>query len=307
MNSNREVSIALCTYNGARFLEEQLESVLGQDYPFITEIVCLDDNSTDATWAILKSYAEKYPIFKIERNEQNLGFTKNFEKAFGLTTKPLVAVCDQDDVWVKDKISKLVNALCDNLMAYSDNEYIDEEGQSLNKNFSDYRRLTTITSCLNFTLFNGISGHTLLFDRKLLTYTLPFRMDVPYDFWLAFHAAQYGIIPYVAEPLVKYRQHSNNVIGGMGHDGDRVIQSKKERIEETGKRINIFAQYVAPHLKRERWVLRELGKSYDDRSVVMRLKRFWIFLIYGDDIQLLKRKSKFMKKLYCFKAVWKYL
>ena len=76
-----KVSIALCTNNGERFLREQLESILNQDYDNIDEIICVDDNSKDTTWEILKEYAAEYQKFKIYRNLSNLGFVKNYEKA----------------------------------------------------------------------------------------------------------------------------------------------------------------------------------------------------------------------------------
>ena len=153
-NQLPEVSIALCTYNGELFLHEQIESILNQDYANISEIICVDDNSTDDTWKILQEYAGKYSNFKIFRNSSNLGFIRNFEKALTLTSKKFIAIADQDDIWYPNKISKLVRAIGENFMAYSDNEYIGSDGITLGKKFSDFRRLSTCTSCLNFVLYN---------------------------------------------------------------------------------------------------------------------------------------------------------
>ena len=181
-NLQPEVSIAICTYNGERFLPEQLESIINQDYKNITEIICVDDNSTDGTWQILNEYAKKYNIFKLFQNKSNLGYIKNFEKALTLANKPFIAIADQDDIWHSNKITKLVNAIGNNYMSYSDNEYIDLNGNPLGKKFSDYRNLKTCTSCLNFALFNAISGHTLLINRDLLNYALPFNPEIPHDY-----------------------------------------------------------------------------------------------------------------------------
>jgi glycosyltransferase involved in cell wall biosynthesis len=305
VNLQPEVSIAMCTYNGERFLLEQLESILNQDYKNITEIVCVDDNSTDGTWRILNEYANKYKIFKIIQNKSNLGLIKNFEKALTLTTKPLIAIADQDDIWYSSKITKLVKSLGNNLMIYSDNEYIDLNGESLGKKFSDFRNLTTCTSCLNFALLNVISGHTILINRDLLKYTLPFNYEIPHDHWLAFHASQYGEIPVVKEALVGYRQHENNIFGAIGHKGGKE-DNKDERINESHNRIQIFSKNTASHLIREKQVLEQLADSYTNKSLTMRLKRVNIFWNNRDALLLFKKRSKFRNMLFCLKVFWKY-
>jgi glycosyltransferase involved in cell wall biosynthesis len=299
------VSIALCTYNGERFLVEQLESILNQDYPNIEEIICVDDNSKDTTWDILTQYAEKYSVFKIFRNSQNLGFVKNYEKAITLTTNQLIAISDQDDIWYSNKISKLVHKIGSKLMVYSDNEFIDLNGKSLGMQFSDKRNLTTCTSCLNFALFNAISGHTILFNRELLNYALPFHNEIPYDFWLAFKAVQYEDIQVVNEPLVGYRQHDNNTIGAF----KKKIKRKDlafEELNESQIRIQIFAKNTAPHLSKEQKILEQLAESYANRSLLMRLKRIIIFWKNKDNLLLFTKRSSARKMFYCFKVFWKY-
>lgn len=304
-NDQVAVSIALCTYNGARFLVEQLESILKQDYKNISEIICVDDNSTDSTWEILSDYAAKYQVFKIFKNIDNLGFVKNYEKAITLTTSPFIAISDQDDSWYPTKISKLINGIGDKMMIYSDNEYIDVNGKSLGIRFSDKRNLTTCTSCLNFALFNAISGHTILFSRELLNYSLPFHKEIPYDFWLAFKAVQYSQIPVIYEPLVGYRQHDSNTIGAF----KKKVKEKDlsyEELNESEIRIKIFTENTAAHLQSERKVLEMLGNSYANRSFVMRIKRMLLFSKNWEQLLLFKRRSKFRKLFYCIKVFWKF-
>jgi len=300
------VSIALCTYNGDRFLREQLESILNQEYENIVEIICVDDKSTDKTWEILNEYAENYPIFKIFKNTTNLGFIKNYEKAIALCSKSLIAISDQDDIWYSHKISKLVDSIGDDLLIYSDNEYIDEKGKSLGVKFSDKRNLTDSTNCLNFTLFNGISGHTVLFNKEILNYAFPFPSNIHYDWWLVFCASQYSTIKFVSEPLVGYRQHNSNAVGGYG-----VIKSDKEVmsyniLNETKVRILFFAEKINPKLTQEKQVLEFLAQSYINRSLIMRLKRISLFWRNRDDLLLFKKRNKIRKMIYCFKAFWKY-
>jgi len=293
-----EVSIALCTYNGELFLREQLDSILNQDYPVLTEIVCVDDNSTDNSWSILQEYAEKFTHINISRNTPKLGYVKNFEKELTLTTKPFIAISDQDDIWYPTKITKLVSAIGNNLMVYSDSEYIDINGKSSGNKLSDNRNLTTCTSCLNFALFNAISGHNILMSKDLLKYALPFSEEIPHDFWLGFHASQLGEIPVVKEVLVGYRQHANNIIGGIGHSGGKK-DSDLERIRNSKIKIDIFAKNTALYLSKEQKIFEQLAKSYTDKSFAMRLKRVCIFWKNNDALFLFKKRTKMRNLLYC--------
>ena len=301
-NQLPEVSIALCTYNGELFLHEQIESILNQDYANIFEIICVDDNSSDGTWKILQEYAGKYSNFKIVRNSSNLGFIRNFEKALTLTSKKFIAIADQDDIWYPNKITKLVRAIGENLMAYSDNEYIGSDGITLGKKFSDFRRLSTCTSCLNFVLYNGISGHTILINRDLLKYALPFPDEIPFDYWLAFHAVQYGVIPYLNEPLVSYRQHDNNTLGAIG-----IKKNVKDIIK--GRKVNYnriikFSMAINENLQYEKQVLLKLAYSYIDFSFKTRLKRVVLFWKNRDSLLFFKKRNEIRKAYYCIKMFW---
>src|ERR1700743_1857825 len=104
------VSIALCTYNGAAYIEEQLDTLVNQSYPNC-EIIVVDDCSKDNTVKILSEYADKYPQVRIHINEKNLGYTRNFEKAIRLCKGEYIALCDQDDIWDPQKIEMQVNGI----------------------------------------------------------------------------------------------------------------------------------------------------------------------------------------------------
>jgi glycosyltransferase involved in cell wall biosynthesis len=104
------VSIAMCTYNGAKFMAKQLESIINQTYKNL-EIVIVDDRSTDDTVAIVEQFAKNDERIKFYQNETNLGFNKNFEKAVNLTTGDYISISDQDDIWLPTKIEDLLNAI----------------------------------------------------------------------------------------------------------------------------------------------------------------------------------------------------
>lgn len=107
------VAVVMCTYNGEKFLREQLDSIINQTYP-ISEIIIQDDRSTDGTVALLREYEERHPNIHVFVNEQNLGFNLNFKTACMRATTDLIAISDQDDVWFKDKIERQVAAMGEN-------------------------------------------------------------------------------------------------------------------------------------------------------------------------------------------------
>ena len=110
MTEGKTVAVVMCTYNGEKFLREQLDSILRQTYP-ISEIIVQDDCSTDSTVAILRSYAARDGRVRVIVNEHNLGFNRNFRSAVMKATADFVAISDQDDVWMPDKVERQVEAI----------------------------------------------------------------------------------------------------------------------------------------------------------------------------------------------------
>lgn len=210
MNNKQQplVSIAVCTYNGEKFLIEQLDSLLGQSYRSI-EIIVVDDCSKDGTLAILKRYEENNSNFKAYQNDQNIGYIKNFEKAISLCNGDYIALCDQDDIWDPNKIELQLAAIGDSTLIYHDSEFVNDGGYSLGKKKSDILNMYQGDSAIPFLFFNCVSGHACLFNRTLIPYCLPFPKEIFHDRWLAFVAANNGGITYLNKTLVKYRQHEN--------------------------------------------------------------------------------------------------
>jgi glycosyltransferase involved in cell wall biosynthesis len=203
------VSIALCTYNGAAYLSQQLDTLVNQTYPHI-EIVVVDDCSTDDTYTILNSYAAKYPQFKIHQNENNLGFVQNFERAVRLCKGELIALCDQDDIWDHQKIQLQVEAIGNHIFVYHDSEFIHQDGSPMHKKMSDIVNMYSGGQPETFLFFNCVSGHAILMKRELLNHALPLKRDYFHDWWLAYVATNLGTIGYIPQCLVKYRQHLKN-------------------------------------------------------------------------------------------------
>ena len=175
------ISIAMCTYNGAQFLQKQLDTFASQTYPPYELIVC-DDGSTDATLALTESFARKVPFpVRIFKNERNLGSTRNFEKAIGICDGDLVALSDQDDEWYPDKLARmhrLFEELPEALAAFSNADIIDDDSafagrklwRSIGVDFSPGERVpyvyTGIVSSL-LKLDYIATGATMVFRSKL--------------------------------------------------------------------------------------------------------------------------------------------
>lgn len=102
------LSVAMCTFNGEKYIAEQLESILSQQFP-VDEIIICDDGSTDKTVEIIEDFQKSAPLIKLYRNPENLGVIKNFEKAINLCQDGIVMLCDQDDIWFKNKTEKIKN------------------------------------------------------------------------------------------------------------------------------------------------------------------------------------------------------
>lgn len=299
------VSIVLSTYNGATYLEEQLNSLLAQTWKNL-EILIADDGSTDDTVHILLQYSEANKQLHFYQNEINLGYVRSFEKLISKAKGELIALCDQDDFWLPDKIEKLVIQRDNFPLIYCDSALVDEELKSLGKNLSDVKNLATYTSCLVFATDNCIAGHATLFTKELYDRSIPFPTFLPHDFWLAFMATLYGGVKYLPEPLVKYRNHRSNVIGAVNVYGKKETKEekriKKQQLKDWAReRVENFFHTCPDHFKREKIVLRKLHRSYKSFFFINNLERMVIFFGNVDTLLAIKKRPLVRKWLYCFK------
>jgi glycosyltransferase involved in cell wall biosynthesis len=225
------LSVALCTYNGAPHLGDQLESLFAQTWPNL-EIIAVDDASTDATWTLLQQATEREPRLKILRNNVNLGFAANFERALSLCRGEFIAPCDQDDIWQPNKLETLMAAIGPHTLAYCDSALVDERSQALGMRVSDRVRMVQGSDPLAFAFWNCVSGHAMLFRRELLALALPAQGVRFHDWWLAFVAASTGSITYIAEPLVAYRQHARSQT-----DVSRLRSQRSNSVDKSLERV----------------------------------------------------------------------
>ena len=195
------VSVVLCTYNGAAFLREQLDSVIAQTYP-LHEIIIQDDNSTDGTIEIAREYAARYGNISVYKNEDEHSVNGNFFSAMRKATGKYIAVCDQDDIWEKDKVEKQVRAIGDKLLCSGHSKPFSEDGSGV---FYDPRRPNV--NLLRLINSSEIPGHTILMRREVLD-MLPYNEYGCYDIRLSTFAAVHDSIVYLDDILVHQRRYA---------------------------------------------------------------------------------------------------
>ena len=219
------VGVVICTFNGVKYLLEQLESILKQTY-LPDHIVISDDGSTDGTWDFLESWVSKQPGIEVTiiRNEKQLGVLRNFEGAVSRITTDLIFCSDQDDIWFTDKVEVMIKVFeerKDVLLAHSDSLLIDMSGEALGLTLFDTLRLSkrerlAIHNGNAFDVLcrrNVVSGATLVFRRQLLQMAGPTPYNYYPDEWLAIIAAGMGTVELIDRPMIKYRQHESNMVG----------------------------------------------------------------------------------------------
>lgn len=231
------ISVVLATYNGAKFIRKQLNSIINQTVT-PDEIIISDDCSTDNTWEILQEYKLNYPaLIYIERNNINLGYAANFWKVLGEAKGKIIFLSDQDDLWYPNKIEKCIQVLNDNLnvLALSTsysliNEHDIEYKDIRNVRFNNNRNIQQI-KWEEFIIHPKYPGMAMavrksLIDKILINdvYNIP-----PHDWLLNQYAALEGGMYFYDIVLSQYRQHQGNVVGSSANN--HVVDSKKRRIQ----------------------------------------------------------------------------
>ncbi len=221
------VDIVLTTYNGERYLEEQLNSLLDQSY-VQWRLIISDDGSKDGTVTLLRRYEELDSRISIVNIERQGGVVRNFYKALCYSTSDYLMFCDQDDIWLPDKVASMVNAIRSAeltlgnhipLLGFSDLSLVDETGAVIHESFYKFNRLEPRNN-MDFRYLSwrsSVYGCTVIFNKALLKKAMPMPFDIPmHDHWFALVAAKSGKVFYCPESKIYYRQHRDNVIGGAG-------------------------------------------------------------------------------------------
>lgn len=237
------ISIALATYNGEKFVEKQINSLLNQDYSRF-EIVISDDCSTDGTWEILRNYASKDGRIRLLPRDFNRGYVENFIRVFMACKGEFIAPSDQDDIWLSNKISRLFENIGDASLIYCDSFFIDENDDLIGRNLSATCRMIAGIDPNEFLCGNSVSGHAMLFRKNLLQATNKLNSAAYIDWMLAFLAAKSNGIKYLDEALVGWRHHGNST---TSHAWNMNRSSRIKILENDRKTLAAFASIPGRH------------------------------------------------------------
>lgn len=276
--SRPTVSVALCTHNGAAFIGEQVATILAQTV-LPMQIVLSDDASVDGTIQKFTAAVERATVsrpdvgnitIEILRNDAPLGVTKNFEQAISHCVGDLIALSDQDDVWVPHRLERMVEEFEKDpelLLLFTDSRLVNGEGQPLGYSTFQVLKITSYEQQLVhdgqaleiFVRRNLVTGATAVFRTELFREATPFPESWVHDEWLGVVAAAAGRVDFLAEPLVDYRQHESNEIGAKKltwrHYIGRILFPRTERNARLFSRAENMANHrffeSAPQATRE--------------------------------------------------------
>jgi len=211
------ISVAAATFNGVRYLREQLESLARQTLlPY--ELVASDDASKDGTLSALHSFAASAPFpVRVLHNSHQLGFRDNFLNSARACTGDLIAFCDQDDVWLPKKLERCVEAFNDSnvVLAVHSSTIIDASGLPSGGVGHDIRYDSVRNLTGDDLWLAGACGHAMVFRRELLSAIPadPGLVEVcgGHDEWIWVAAGAFGAVAFISEPLVMFRRHGRNV------------------------------------------------------------------------------------------------
>ncbi|MBR2043819.1 MAG: glycosyltransferase family 2 protein [Clostridia bacterium] len=232
-----KISVAMATYNGMRFIEKQLDSIREQ-FLLPDEVIICDDCSTDGTADFINEYIERYSLFgwKLFRNSENLGFKRNFLLALSKTQGDIVFLCDQDDLWQRDKTEKMsrimeqnsgIFALSSSFTFINENDTeINKSGEALNHGLINIKnaKSSLISVPLRVAMHSNISPGCTAVVRKELINLFCEKSDsvLPHDWEINIVAAAKQGLYFLNQSLSFYRIHSSNALGLDSAAKDRI-------------------------------------------------------------------------------------
>lgn len=277
-----QIDVLLATYNGDRYLREQIDSILSQTYQNI-QLIISDDGSKDNTRSILKEYEEKDDRVKVYYQTENLGCIKNFQFLLEQVKNETYMLSDQDDVWLPEKIEKTYQKLIEDKadLVFSDLEVVDTNLKTIYPSFNDFMKLSRkikkyrMTKELNY-LYNCVTGCTIMSRRKWLNQILPLpglSKYVLHDHWIGLMVSLQGKLSYMPERYIKYRQHGDNEVGTekISHKFKKLDQVRELFIQV---KLGVFGTYVENNEKFPEDLQQLNEKAYDYFKRLEKKKNF---------------------------------
>ncbi len=255
------ITVLLATYNGEAHLCAQLDSLLAQSYKDF-RIVIRDDGSSDGTVDIINRYAKENPEkISIAIGEPTGSACGNFSALFDLVDDDYIMFCDQDDIWLPDKIEKTLGYMLEAeeqypdtpILVHSDLRVVDGNLNTVCESFFEFQQILQDKVTLPRLLVqNYVTGCTMMLNRKLKTLcgSIP-KECAMHDWWLALVCSLFGKIICINEPTMLYRQHGGNQVGAKAAKGIGFIKRKLETLDRV--RENYNATYIQAKILLERY------------------------------------------------------
>ena len=303
-----KISVALIVFNGARYIHTQLDSILAQTHK-VDEIIVYDDASSDNSKEILEEYKNKYPnLFFIHYNNQNIGPTKNIEKAIQACTGELILFADQDDYWEANKVQTIVqwfeqnptmngvftNGSLMNSKGELDNKYALWDAMSFPyKTIINKTELNDSLKLYINTVENAVTGAALAIRNNFafLQKTFPTIKNLVHDRWLAINLAETNSLGILEDKLIRYRIHSAQAIGGMTENIEKYIELNSNLFVgnpninnsiSTFKDLRYILNKIEVNLQIQNEISKIKSKSFDNANYIAILKnKHTIYLEFG--------------------------
>jgi glycosyltransferase involved in cell wall biosynthesis len=318
-----KISVAFIVYNGSQYLRTQLDSILAQTHK-VDEIIICDDSSYDNTQKILEEYKNKLPnLFFNNYNTENIGPTKNIEKAIRACTGELILLADQDDYWEPNKVHTVVKWFEQNPTmngVFTNGSLMNSKGELDNKYslwdimsfpYKTIKSKTELNSNLKLyinTVENAVTGATLAIRNNLAFLKQPFPVikNLVHDRWLAINLAENNSLGILEEKLIRYRIHSEQAIGGMTENIEKYIDLNTNLLEGTPNINNSIVSFkdlryilnkIETNLQIQNEISKIENKNFDNTNYIAILKnKHTIYLEYGfEKWPILSRLRKFKK------------
>jgi glycosyltransferase involved in cell wall biosynthesis len=269
-----EVNVLLSTYNGSRFLRQQMESILSQTHRRLS-VLTRDDGSSDNTRQLIAEYADRYPakIKIVNDGDRHLGVCLSYARLLERAEAGYVMLCDQDDCWLPEKVAislrrmkqceRLLGSQCP-ILVHTDLFVADVDLKRIHDSFWGYQAYDPVRQCsLNRLLTqNVVTGCASIMNRALLRKALPIPPQaIIHDWWLALVAAAIGRLEPLADPTVLYRQHGGNAIGARRFGVAYIIHKAIKIILNRGA-----ANYVRQSQDQARALLERLSADLGEQQ-----------------------------------------
>ena len=307
-HSNLQISVAMATYNGARYIREQLDSILRQTI-IPDEIIISDDGSTDDTLGIITDYISKYPSITLLHNTEYHGAEGNFMNAFKHCHGDIIFPTDQDDIWVANKIEKMLAAFTDDIeIVYAQDEIFDEKRVIGKTNWC-------IPALHKAMWKNSLAGHACAFRKSILCKYTPTR-KLSWDYEICLYGSVAGSSKEINEILVYWRRHSGTLTSSDSISYEELPTNKYARLRYAIKQTK-RGEYSVPFYdymtERKRFV-HSIGGGNLLIVSMLRHQKWWSFLLSGIMyvfIEMLKNKPKSIRDVlghaawaFCYPAVF---